>query len=88
MGEFLLVGYISLTLITFAFGIKFLYIFLKKVNEIKGLDTSIAGFIILATIFSPVILLLSMIPIVSQWQLFVETEDLESTCKKVAENLK
>lgn len=80
--------YLILTLITFFFAVYYLFNFIKKVNTLKEIDTPIWGFIILIIIISPIILLLSMIPVLSQFQLYKELKLVNITAEKIASELK
>lgn len=86
--KLILTIYLVLTLVTFGAAIFYMFKFIKGVNKIKGLDTSMWGFVALIILMSPLILILSMLPILSQVQLYRESQMLDTTCQTVAETIK
>lgn len=85
--KFILIVYLILTLLTFGAAILYMLKFIKGVNKIKCIDTPMWGFAILIILMSPIILVLSMFPVISQVQLYRETQRLDTTCQTIAENL-
>lgn len=86
--KFILIMYLVLTLVTFGAAIFYMFKFIKGVNKIKGINTSMWGFAVLIILMSPLILILSMLPVLSQVQLYRESQRLDTTCQTVAETIR